>query len=291
MIPNRAMFYWSGGPLSWMRYCSLWSFRRLNPTWEIVLFYGGPHANAETWTDSNEKQDWMGEAPRDYLGEVRLLGVDLKQWHCPAGFSDLTSVHRNDLCRWGALSKFGGWFFDLDILFVDSMEVLKADVASPPPEAFDVAFVPMRDYCPTGFIGAAAGNKFTEACYHAAAGSPQRKRYRSAGSEALLGMTPLAGRFSYTARECQRALQSAFPSTRFWWLRSRVAYPWEWHRSNEIFGADRTVDYPETVAIHWYAGSRYSQRFNRMLTHANYRLHQNTFTSYVRDLEEASIFA
>lgn len=290
MIPKRAMFFWSGGPLSWMRYCSLWSFRRLNPTWEMVLFYGGAYAGDATWTETNEKQDWMAQPAKDYLGEVRLLGVDVRQWHCPPEFAGLSPVQRNDLCRWGALSKFGGWFFDLDLLFIDNMDMIGADVATPKPERCDVVFIPMRDYCPTGFIGAAAGNKFTEACYLAAKQSPAPNRYRSAGSETVLSLAGLAGRYSYTPRELQRGLQAAFPSVAFWWLRPRVAYPWEWHEANAILGSDKTIPFAETVAIHWYAGTRYAQRINSTLTHDNYRGTRNTFTSYVRDLEEATDF-
>src|SRR3972149_10506703 len=37
MIPKRAIFYWQGPPMGWLRRQSVETFRSLNPTWEVVL--------------------------------------------------------------------------------------------------------------------------------------------------------------------------------------------------------------------------------------------------------------
>lgn len=37
MIPRRAVFYWDGEPMSWLRQQSIETFKALNPAWEVVV--------------------------------------------------------------------------------------------------------------------------------------------------------------------------------------------------------------------------------------------------------------
>jgi hypothetical protein len=38
-IPKRMSFFWAGGPMSWLRYLTLASFRHLNPNWEMRIYH------------------------------------------------------------------------------------------------------------------------------------------------------------------------------------------------------------------------------------------------------------
>lgn len=285
-IPKRAMFYWGGGPLNFLRYNTLWSFRQLHPDWEMKLFVGDlqtPLA-VQKW---EERQDWQGEPfTRDYLPSVRDLNVEIATWTCPVGYPQATPVHCNDLCRWGALSKFGGWFFDMDILFVDRIEALGDEGDK---RDSDVAFVPIRDWIPTGFIGAKADNQFTAACYSAALLAPDKARYRAAGSETiarLLGIEGQQGWYRHSRQQFIAAAMRCFPSVKWWMLNHLSAYRWEWFDANKIFGADEQV-MPQTVAIHFYGGQRVTQRAMRKLGEADWRAAQNTWATYFRDMVEA----
>lgn len=295
MIPNRAMFYWSGGPLSWMRANTLWSFRKLHPDWEMILFLGmtshflKPAAEQPTWGE--ERQDWQGE-PIIGVDFVRImvdsLKIDIRQWHRPSAYPQATPVHENDLCRWGALSKFGGWFFDLDFLFVDSMSRLPAGAAD-----CDVAYIPARDWIPTGFIGAKAGNDFTAAMYSAALAAPDKTRYRAAGSETIsrvINLTHQDGWYQHTSSQLHGAICRAFPGTAFASLGTATAYRWEWFDAGKVFSGSETV-LRHTIAIHWYGGSRIGQRWQRKLTEANYGAQVNCpYAQYCHDLAHAVEF-
>lgn len=289
MIPNHAMFYWRGGCLSWMRYNTLWSFRKLHPEWKMTLFYGGPvPGNPEQqWEDS---QDWLGSPAlgHDYLPEVAGLGVDIKAWRPPAGYPQSQPTHENDLCRWGALSHHGGWFFDLDILFIDKMESLKVD------ERADVAFIPARDWIPTGFMGAAKGNEFTAAMYEVALSAPDKTRYRACGSEAIARAINLpaaaAGWGQHSRPEIIRNMRAAFPQVSWQFVNQVACYRWEWFDANQIFsGTDGVLS--STVAIHWYGNQRVAQRAMRKLTAENYASHPMPFTEYTKNLAEADVIA
>jgi hypothetical protein len=79
LIPKRALFYWEGEPMSWLRKQSIESFRVLNPGWEISL-----------------------------IGDLDL----------PIEPSSMLSIaHRSDWGRYRALHQRGGVYFDTDIIF------------------------------------------------------------------------------------------------------------------------------------------------------------------------------
>lgn len=291
MIPKRAMFYWSGAPLSWMRFNTLWSFRKLHPDWEMILFRG------ESWRPDvpecwQEKQDFgRGDLSQDFMPIVSRLGVDIRAWFTPSGYAGATPVHFNDLCRWGALAKFGGWFFDMDFLFVDKLDGLADEV-----QAADATglFLPARDWIPTGFVAAETGSKFAAEMYLAAINSPDKERYRAAGSETIARVLGLTGGpwMRHSTSELKLRLRTVFPDVRWSFPSFQVAYPWEWFDTNLIFSADEPLKLNSTVAIHWYGGSRIAQRFIGTLDEKNFRsAPQNTYTHFVRDLADAEIFA
>jgi len=64
MIPKRMFFYWSGNDLSWMRYMTLYSFRKMNPNWEIILYLSDNVNKIKTW-NSGEEQDFL-----NYTGNI-----------------------------------------------------------------------------------------------------------------------------------------------------------------------------------------------------------------------------
>ena len=47
-------FYWGGSAMSWMRYMTLYSFRKMNPDWEMVLCLAS--VDVDRWV--HRKQDF-----------------------------------------------------------------------------------------------------------------------------------------------------------------------------------------------------------------------------------------
>ena len=78
MIPKRAIFYWEGKPMDWLRRQAIHSFRILNPGWEVEIITG----------------DW------------------------PVGDTWRFTPLRSDYARYKALADRGGFYFDTDIVFV-----------------------------------------------------------------------------------------------------------------------------------------------------------------------------
>lgn len=79
MIPKRAIFYWEGPEMTWLRQQSMNTFRVLNPTWSIDVIHGD--------------------------------GIPI------VGQTRLAIVGRSDWARYKALRSGGGVYFDTDIVF------------------------------------------------------------------------------------------------------------------------------------------------------------------------------
>lgn len=80
MIPKRAIFFWEGPEMSWLRQQSVATFRALNPEWEIVTINGAAYGDPRT-------------------GRM------------------LETAHRSDRARYAELAERGGVYFDTDIVF------------------------------------------------------------------------------------------------------------------------------------------------------------------------------
>jgi len=79
MIPKRAIFFWEGPEMSWLRQQSIETFKKLNPDWTICIIGG--------------------------------YGLPI------IGDSTLERVVRSDWARYRELHEAGGVYFDTDIVF------------------------------------------------------------------------------------------------------------------------------------------------------------------------------
>ena len=77
MIPKRIFFYWSGHNLSWMRYMTLFSFRKLNPDWDIILYLSDNTNTTKTWKGV-EEQDFSNYKGHNYFNKLEELNIKTK---------------------------------------------------------------------------------------------------------------------------------------------------------------------------------------------------------------------
>lgn len=81
MIPRRAVFFWEGEPMPWLREQSVQTFTNLNPKWTVCVVGSG----------------WMDQG---------------------APGTEIDIAHRSDVTRYKELSEGGGVYFDTDIVFI-----------------------------------------------------------------------------------------------------------------------------------------------------------------------------
>ena len=263
-------FFWAGASMSFARYLTLATFCKLNPNWTVRLYQC--HGNFKRNWNSRERQDFENYDGENYLElvNVDLPQVEFHEFKCP----DVdTPVHASDIFQWEIL-KSGGWYSDMDILYLQPM-----DVATAFTEDADLVFsFPAnggRDFT-IGFLGSSE-NRFYDDISKTAKQLAD-KNYQSAGVDVfrhLFNVPASNGAFEMLWRINKKypdLVCSVLPTS--WGV-----YPWNWRGTDQIFEYENPV---KALGIHWYAGCPLSQQWNNKLTHENYTEFENTFCTEAR---------
>ena len=100
-IPKTAYFYWGAEIFPYLRYMSLYSFKKFNPEWEVTLLVPSKLNKTQTWNTHENKCEINTE---DYLHRLDECGIDVCEFDMQSiGFSnDLPEVIKSDIIRLSA---------------------------------------------------------------------------------------------------------------------------------------------------------------------------------------------
>lgn len=274
-IPKRMSFFWGGEHLSWMRYMTLASFRHFHPDWEMRL-YTTNSGKSPSWR-SSEREDASQYRGPDYSDRLASLGVFVIPWECPV--PDLSFTHASDVCEWDILASDGGFYADMDVLFVRPIDYDNICHA-------DAVFCLSGGYMTIGFMGASAGNALFRIIHTEATQNIDKTRYQFTGAEAFYRFAGLGANWPSTqgpGRIVIDSIRKILPRLRVRTLNETDIYPWTYLELDRIFSSSSCV--PKCCnAIHWFGASNISQEWNARLTEDNFREFDNTFTQYARKI-------
>jgi len=103
-------FFWCGGPMSWLRYLSLFTFKEQNPRHEVYMWTSNSYIKETSWDTPENKEIYSG---KDWFKEACAICDKVKKYKT----SPLHPIHINDIVRIHALKKYGGVWSDTDILY------------------------------------------------------------------------------------------------------------------------------------------------------------------------------
>lgn len=122
-VPKIMHCYWGGQYLSFLRFMTVYSFWQCNPDWEIHLYEPETVSTVNTWNRSHEFHDYKNIDYKNGLYKIPTIKrksiSDLKFIK-----EEYAEVHKSDLLRWYLLSKIGGLWSDMDILYFKPMTSL-----------------------------------------------------------------------------------------------------------------------------------------------------------------------
>lgn len=120
-IPKFFLCYWGNSTLPWLRYLTLYSFRKYNPDWKIFIFY-----NAEKGISSDTEDNyWVKAQALDNIVLYPVAGNLEKVFGLDVSLTPddhMREVYRSDLIRWFLLRTHGGLWSDMDIIYLRSLE-------------------------------------------------------------------------------------------------------------------------------------------------------------------------
>ena len=252
-VPKKIFFYWGNPVMSWLRYMTLYSFRKFNPDWEMELHVSHIDIKDKYWHTS-EDQDFHSYKGKNYLPEVEKLGVKIKE--CPVFIEDAGPSHNSNFFKWNELATGGGIYSDMDILFVKPIEEYYNQI-----QYFQTGLSYSSEqvqpghggYYSIGFMFSSGGNVFFKDVFDYSREHCDLKSYQGAGVDVLYkmlernqGMKPYVNGLSYIPMD--------------------TVYPWRHYQQRDFFHSCHTELPEETIGIHWYAGHPEAQEFNNNIS-------------------------
>jgi hypothetical protein len=217
--------------------------------------YSCPTSFKKTWiaNENLDACDYVGE--EDYMPLARELNISFIE--VPPILPDVPASYACDLWSFKHLGLEGGWYSDMDILWVKPMIEIEANVV----------LCKTRNVSAIGFLAGIPNCLFWQLVFQQALQNYNPQEYQSCG---VLALQRLVG-----PRQLRRHHVKYVPT--------ETVYPWDHLQTDCIF--DQTLEVPEaTIGIHWFGGHPNSQGWNNILTKENYCSAENTFCHYARKL-------
>ena len=101
-VPKLAHFYWGSDKMSFLRYMTIKSFKKYNPSWSVCLYVPKELSNGATWSDQSHRCDFSDySSEKDYFEEVKKLPIKIVEVDFAKIFGDkaMSEVHRSDYIR------------------------------------------------------------------------------------------------------------------------------------------------------------------------------------------------
>lgn len=123
-IPKIAHFIWNEEtPLSYLRFMTIETFKKHNPDWEVMFWLVSGCKLTKTWEGSEKLEFFDKKQQKNYLNELKTDEIYTKK------VENIAPNYASDLIRWQVLYDFGGFYFDLDQIILNSFdELLTYDV-------------------------------------------------------------------------------------------------------------------------------------------------------------------
>ena len=264
MIPKEMNFFWSGSPMSFLRYMTLHSFRMFNPDWKMRLWTCPVKPDA-TW-NSGEKTDSVDYRGKDYGDKAAGLDIELREVDLP--LKDLPPAYACDLCEWKVLSELGGWFSDMDILYRKPMPEIDNDV--------DVVLCYERSCLGIGLLAGSINNQVWNNVYRVAIQENKtNNNYQACGVHAIYR--------AYSFTNTVRAMNRVHPDLIIECLSNATVYPFDCSKLQLVWASPTKL--PDSViGIHWFGGYHESQKYNNRINQNNYRDFNCTISSVLSEI-------
>lgn len=264
MIPHIANFYWNREtPLSYLRLLTLITFRYHHPDWKIRLWTSESNT-ANVWNGNLEQQDFQQKGGKDYISEAQYYGVETVPFDDPLT-KQLAPNFISDIMRFRTIDG-GGWFFDLDQVFVRNFDDL-----------CDCDFIlgAYNDVMYCGVVGASEKSKAPLIIRKYQEGSilGRLSQYNGLGILLLRAILHHPAFIEGTAGEHHMMLPHPY------------FYPvFESARVRQIYDGMLVLPVSEVnYAIHWYGGHPLSQKFNAGYTEDFARTSDDSISVYIRN--------
>jgi hypothetical protein len=239
-----AFTFWDGPQLSLLNILSLLSFARLNPDTVLTIYTlgGGLDINAGWKTGEHALAVDQFYALEDLACEpnIRIQKVD------SVGLEKINSVVQvADYIRIKMLYEHGGIWIDTDVLFFKKLPDYLWEIV-----ATDGFVISYENTITTGFMGFPRGSSIVHQAL-------LRAQLRMRGNS-------FHANYQAFGPNLWEEIFLAHPDeiSRVQFLSDKLVYPILWKKLDQFFfQQDDSINFEETIGVHWYGGSKYARSF------------------------------
>ena len=113
-----AHFIWDKTPMSFLTVCSVLSFIKFHPDWNINIWTLDTNLSEKKWTTGEHKNTTNWKDYFYYLSQCNNVTIKkLNEYH-DLSHTGYTSVQLVDYVKYLVISQYGGVYIDFDILFL-----------------------------------------------------------------------------------------------------------------------------------------------------------------------------
>lgn len=284
-IPKRIFFYWGGSNLSWMRYMTLYSFRKMNPDWEVILYVSDNNIKNKSWK-SYENQDYHQYKGDDYFNKLKDLNIKIENVIFPEEIQEklknISPIHKGDLFRYYQLYLNGGFYCDMDVLFFRSIDEFYNKVVNCGCDTIIHEYQGKERILAIGFLGASINNEYYKNLFEFGINNYNENDYQSMGVQLIYEM--FTGK-KYATHILNNIVKK-YPNLKFYNLPTAFIYKFDWTQIKHCFINSLKIndfDY-DSIGYHWYGGGVESQKYNGILNEKNYKEHITTFSAIAEEV-------
>jgi hypothetical protein len=240
VIPKIAHFYWGAKKLSYLRYLTIFSFHKYNPDWKIILYIPSTVNENIPWISHEQLVPYIGS---DYFSLLNSLPIEKKTITTKESLSE---VHKSDILRLYLLSKYGGLWSDMDILYIKPIDLdLSYDVCISRNDVYGYG---------VGFLLAASNNKFFFSLYEEALNKVEDVDYQAFGANLYNKKFPHISNIeeAFNIRVCNISMDKISP--------------FDANNIDEIFQEVGKLLPEHCIGLHWFGGHPKSGEIQNILT-------------------------
>lgn len=266
-IPKRVFFYWGGKRLSFLRYMSIYSFKKMNPDWEIQFYCPLKMVSKKIWEKKQYENIHSVKDYRQYVTNNLMIKPTVFDFEQLGLSNNMNEVHKSDFIRYHLINKYGGVWSDMDILYLKPMEELLVNKKKIKGSTYYYFGKDDRDVAGhgIGFLMGTKGSKYFKDVFTAAKSKFKGVDYQEAGADLLNKQFP------------PNVIKEKYPDAVS--LDSDAVYAINHHNRTFLYDqCNFNMLTDNSVGIHWYGGSEHVKQLTVSVNHTNYTTYKNNGT-------------
>ncbi|MGE5581481.1 MAG: hypothetical protein ACM3X9_02995 [Bacillota bacterium] len=275
-IPKVAHFYWGNDTISFLRYLSVYSFKKYNPDWHIRLYYPKIRYRGEkTWSSQEQTGKFSGPNYLERLFAMSIEKVEVDFSH--HGMDNyMPETFKADFLRWYLLANVGGLWSDIDIIYFRPLDDFYLNNQTD--RDLDTLICFHSDdtgvYHSIGFLLSSPNNPYYRFINSQSYGMLDKGNYQSIGSGILNHYFPEI-----------TLIQQRFPGLNLGNIGAEVVYPLNYTMVPYIFHTPYTFYLTEkSIGLHWFAGHPEAVIFENLIDENTHVGYNNIISQLVRQV-------